>query len=182
MGSYKEIYQQWLNDPEGFWAEVAEDIHWYKKWDKVLDDSEQPIYRWYSGGEVNTCYNAVDRHVENGRADQLALIYDSPVTDTVKTFTYQELQDQVARFAGVLAAQGVSKGDRVIIYMPMVPEAAIAMLACARIGTWILDGKSCCNHKNFWKSLMFRRFHQHSCNPWRNRKLCDFSSGGSQFF
>lgn len=134
MASYQETYQQWLNNPQGFWAGAAEDIHWYKKWDKVLDDSQQPIYRWFAGGQVNSCYNALDRHVEGGRAGQPALIYDSPVTNTVKKFTYRELRDEVARFAGALAGQGVQKGDRVIIYMPMVPEAVVAMLACARIG------------------------------------------------
>ncbi len=132
--TYQEIYNQWKQDPEGFWANAAEDIDWYKKWDKVLDDSNKPFYRWFAGAEVNTCYNALDRHVENGRANQLALVYDSPVTDSVKKFTYKELLDQVARFAGAMASQGVEKGDRVILYMPMVPEAVIAMLACARIG------------------------------------------------
>ena len=131
---YQRIYQESLDDPERFWAEAAGDVHWYEKWDKVLDDSRPPFYRWFSGGLVNSCYNALDLHVEGGRADQLALIYDSPVTATIKTFTYRELLDQVARFAGVLASQGVQKGDRVIIYMPMVPEAVTAMLACARIG------------------------------------------------
>ncbi|MFQ5944104.1 MAG: propionyl-CoA synthetase [Anaerolineales bacterium] len=133
-GSLEEIFAQSLNDPESFWAQAAEDVHWYKKWDKVVDDSRDPFYRWFTGGVVNSCYNAIDLHVKNGRADQPALIYDSPVTGTVKTFTYRELLDHVARFAGVLAGQGVQKGDRVIIYMPMVPEAVIAMLACARIG------------------------------------------------
>jgi propionyl-CoA synthetase len=133
-GNFDEIYAQSLNDPESFWAQAAEDVHWYKKWDKVLDDSRPPFYRWFTGGVVNSCYNALDLHVENGRADQPALIYDSPVTETIKTFTYRELLDQVARFAGVLTDQGVEKGDRVILYMPMVPEAVIAMLACARIG------------------------------------------------
>lgn len=131
---YDEIYAQSLNDPETFWAQAAQDVHWYKKWDKVFDDSRPPFYRWFTGGVVNTSYNALDLHVENGRAEQLALVYDSPVTDTVKTFTYRTLLDEVARFAGVLAGQGVEKGDRVIIYMPMVPEAVISMLACARIG------------------------------------------------
>src|SRR6185295_11809847 len=92
------------------------------------------FYRWFPGAQVNTCYNALDRHVEGGRADQLALIYDSPVTSTVRTFTYRQLRDEVARFAGVLVRRGVARGDRVVIYMPMVPEAVIAMLACARIG------------------------------------------------
>lgn len=133
-GLYKQTYAQWQQDPTGFWAKAAEDIHWYKKWDSVLDDSNKPLYRWFSGAQVNSCYNALDRHVESGRAGQLALIYDSPVTNTIKRFTYKELLNQVARFAGVLAAQGVEKGDRVIIYMPMIPEAVIAMLACARIG------------------------------------------------
>ena len=132
--AYEETYQQSIEDPEGFWGEVAEDIHWYKKWDTVLDESNPPFYRWFVGGELNTCYNALDVHVEQGRGDRLALIYDSPVTDTVTKYTYAELRDDVATFAGVLAGQGVEKGDRVILYMPMIPEAAIAMLACARLG------------------------------------------------
>ncbi|MBT7942046.1 MAG: propionyl-CoA synthetase [Alphaproteobacteria bacterium] len=133
--AYDEAYQRSLEDPEGYWGEIAEDVRWIKKWDKVLDSSKAPFYRWFTGAEVNTCFNAVDRHVEEGRADQLALIYDSPVTgNTVRKYTYRELRDEVAVFAGVLKAQGVAKGDRVILYMPMVPEAAIAMLACARLG------------------------------------------------
>ena len=132
---HDDAYRRSLDDPEGFWGEVAEDVRWIKKWDKVLDESNAPFYRWFSGAELNTCFNALDRHVEEGRADQLALIYDSPVTGgTVRKFTYRELTAEVAKFAGVLKANGVEKGDRVIIYMPMVPEAAIAMLACARIG------------------------------------------------
>ena len=132
---YAEVYGRSLSDGEAFWAEAAEDIHWYKKWDKVFDDSNPPFYRWFTGGEVNTCYNAVDRHVEEGRADQLALIYDTPITgEPTQKITYGELLQIVAHFAGALKAQGVEKGDRVIIYMPMVPEASIAMLACARIG------------------------------------------------
>ncbi|MBT4934050.1 MAG: propionyl-CoA synthetase [Rhodospirillaceae bacterium] len=133
---YSEAHTRSLNDPEGFWGEVAEGISWSKKWDRVLDSSNPPFYRWFTGGELNTCYNALDRHVESGRGDQAALIYDSPVTGggTVKTYSYSQLRDEVATFAGILAAAGVSKGDRVIIYMPMVPEAAIAMLACARLG------------------------------------------------
>ncbi len=133
-GRFDEVYQRSLRDPEGFWGEAAEDIHWDKRWDQVLDRSNPPFYRWFAGARVNTCYNALDRHVEGGRADQLALVYDSPVTDTVKRFTYAELRDEVARFAGALAALGVGAGDRVIIYMPMVPQAVVAMLACARIG------------------------------------------------
>ncbi len=131
---YDTAYARSLKDPEGFWGAIAEDIRWIKKWDKVLDSSKAPFYRWFTGGVVNTCFNALDRHVEEGRADQLALIYDSPVTKKVQTFTYRELTDHVARFAGVLKNLGVGKGDRVIVYMPMVPEAAIAMLACARLG------------------------------------------------
>ena len=134
MGKYDEVFKRSISDPDGFWGEAAENIDWYKKWDKVLDDSNKPVYRWFSGGEMNTCYNAVDRHVENGRGDQTAIIYDSPVTDTIQKITYKELLDQVSKFAGVLKSLGVSKGDTVIIYMPMVPQAAVAMLACARLG------------------------------------------------
>jgi propionyl-CoA synthetase len=134
MGRFEEVYRRSLEDPEGFWAEAAAAIHWDEPWQRVLDDSRAPFYRWFTGGRLNTCHNALDRHVDAGRADQLALIYDSPVTDTVRTFTYRELRDDVARFAGALAAQGVGRGDRVIVYMPMVPEAVIAMLACARLG------------------------------------------------
>jgi len=133
-GAYEATYREWLRDPEGFWARAAESIHWYKKWDQVLDASRAPFYRWFAGGLVNTCYNLLDAHVENGRAEQVALIYDSPVTGVVKSYTYRELLNEVALFAGALCNQGVAKGDRVIIYMPMVPETVIAMLACARIG------------------------------------------------
>ncbi|MCW5699880.1 MAG: propionyl-CoA synthetase [Rhodospirillales bacterium] len=134
-GEYQKAYDRSINDPNGFWGEVAEDIVWIKKWDKVLDDSNVPFYRWFTGGVVNSCYNALDRHVDEGNGDRLALIYDSPVTgNTVRKYTFRELRDEVAKFAGVLAGQGVVKGDRVIIYMPMVAEAAIAMLACARLG------------------------------------------------
>ncbi|MCB1857791.1 MAG: propionyl-CoA synthetase [Gammaproteobacteria bacterium] len=132
--SYQEIYKRSMEDPEGFWGDAAADIDWYKTWDKVLDDSNVPFYRWFVGGELNTCHNALDRHVEGGRGDQLALIHDSPVTNSRTTFTYRELRDVVAKVAGAMAALGVGKGDRVIVYMPMIPEAAIAMLACARIG------------------------------------------------
>ncbi len=132
--AYDLAYERSLKDPEGFWGDAAKEIDWYKPWDKVLDDSNKPFYRWFAGAECNTCYNAVDRHVERGRGDQAALIYDSAVTGTIRTYSYSDLLDQVSRFAGVLRAQGVAKGDRVIIYMPMVPEAVIAMLACARLG------------------------------------------------
>ncbi len=131
---YHTLYRQSLDNPENFWGEVASGIDWSKPWDRVLDDSQAPYYQWFSGGELNTCHNALDRHCESGRGGQAALIYDSPVTGQVKTFTYFELRDQVSRFAGALRMQGVNKGDRVIIYMPMIPEAVIAMLACARIG------------------------------------------------
>ena len=133
-GAYEQAYERSLARPEGFWAEAAEDLHWYKKSERVLDDSRAPYYRWFGGGEINTCYNALDRHVDEGRGGQDALIYDSPVTDTVRRYTYAELLDETALFAGALAAQGVGKGDRVLIYMPMIPEAVVAMLACARIG------------------------------------------------
>ena len=132
--SYDDIYARSLADPEAFWAEAAEDIHWERRWDRVLDDSRAPFYRWFPGAVTNTCYNALDRHVEGGRAEQLALIYDSPITGVIEKFTYRELLDRVARVAGVLAGAGVGKGDRVLVYLPMVPEAVVAMLACARLG------------------------------------------------
>ncbi|MBI2207800.1 MAG: propionyl-CoA synthetase [Candidatus Rokubacteria bacterium] len=131
---YDEVYDRSLRDPNAFWAQAAEDVYWDRRWDKVLDDSRPPFYRWFTGGLLNTCYNAVDIHVDRGRGKQKALIYDSPVTNTIRTYTYVELRDEVARFAGTLVRQGITKGDRVILYMPMVPEAVIAMLACARIG------------------------------------------------
>jgi propionyl-CoA synthetase len=137
-GSWEAAYQRAARDPEGFWGEAAEALHWDRRWDRVLDDSDVrdgvTFFRWFSGGQINTCYNAVDRHVDNGRGDQVAIIHDSPVTGTQTHITYAELQDRVAGFAGALAKLGVGKGDRVIVYMPMVPEAAVAMLACARIG------------------------------------------------
>ncbi len=131
---YDETYRRAQQDPDGFWAAAAEDIHWERRWDRVLDASRPPYYRWFPGGRLNTCYNALDVHVDRGRGKQLALIHDSPVTGTVRSFTYFELRDEVARFAGALRRQDVEPGDRVILYMPMVPEAVIAMLACARIG------------------------------------------------
>lgn len=134
MGAYEEVFKKSIEQPEEFWAEAAEGIDWYKKWNTVLDRSNPPMYRWFVGGELNTCYNAVDRHVEGGRGDQVAIIHDSPVTSTVRKMTYSELLDQVSRFAGVLRGQGVEKGDTVVIYMPMIPEAVVAMLACARLG------------------------------------------------
>jgi len=134
MSRYDEIYNRSITDPEGFWGEAAEAIHWHKSWDRVLDQSNAPFNRWFPGAELNTCYNAVDRHVEAGRGDQTAIIYDSPVTGTVANISYRELQTRVAAVAGVLASQGVTRGDRVVVYMPMIPEAAVAMLACARLG------------------------------------------------
>ncbi|MCH8960663.1 MAG: AMP-binding protein, partial [Bacteroidetes bacterium] len=131
---YQSVYQSWQADPQAFWAQAAADVQWYKPWTQVLDEARPPFYRWFDGGQLNSCYNALDYHVENGRAEQPALIYDSPVTDTIKSYSYRELRDEVALLAGVLAQNGVEKGDRVIIYMPMVPEAVMAMLACARIG------------------------------------------------
>ena len=133
-GAYQNAYDRSIQDPEKFWGEAANAIHWDQPYTRVLDDSRAPFYRWFPGGQLNTCYNALDCHVEQGRGDQAALIYDSPVTNTIKKFTYRQLLDEVSRFAGVLVASGVAKGDRVIIYMPMMPEAVIAMLACARIG------------------------------------------------
>src|SRR5512134_999798 len=133
-GNYQRACDEALRSPEQFWGRAAEAIQWHRPLEAVLDRSNAPFYRWFTGGELNTCYNALDYHVDNGRAEQPALIYDSPVTGTRRTFTYRELLDQVARFAGVLVSLGVGKGDRVVIYMPMTPEALIAMYACARIG------------------------------------------------
>ncbi|MFP5354857.1 MAG: propionyl-CoA synthetase [Gemmatimonadota bacterium] len=127
-------YDDASRDPEWFWGHAARALHWDVAPQVILDRSRAPLFRWFAGGVLNTCYNAIDRHVEGGRADQPAIIYDSPVTGAKRTLTYHELRDEVARFAGVLASLGVAKGDRVVIYMPMTPEALVAMLACARIG------------------------------------------------
>ena len=134
MKQYRELFEQSISVPAAFWAEAAGDIHWDEPWIRVLDESNPPFYRWFPGGRLNTCYNAVDRHANGGRADQPAIVYDSPVTDTKTVLTYGDLLARVSRTAGMLAGLGVAKGDRVVIYMPMIPEAAIAMLACARIG------------------------------------------------
>jgi propionyl-CoA synthetase len=134
MGGYRDLFNASIADPRAFWADAARAVTWTREPQHVLDDSNPPFYRWFPDGELNTCANALDRHVENGRADQAALIYDSPVTGTKRTYTYRELLDQTARFASVLRGLGVGKGDRVVIYMPMIPEAVIAMLACARLG------------------------------------------------
>jgi len=131
---YQEIYQRSIKDSEGFWSEVANDIFWYKKPTQILNSDNPPFYKWFQDGTTNTCYNAVDLHVKNGRGEKVAIIYDSPITNSQKKITYSQLKDQVSIFAGALVNQGIKKGDRVIIYMPMIPEAAIAMLGCARIG------------------------------------------------
>eukprot|EP01132_Coremiostelium_polycephalum_P001842 gene1842-2270_t len=131
---YAQVYRDWQSDPEGFWARAAEAIDWSRPWEQVFDATHQPYGRWYPGAECNTCYNAVDRHVERGRGDQVALIYDSAVTGTGRKITYAALLDEVNALAAVLTDRGVARGDRVIIYMAMVPEAVVAMLACARIG------------------------------------------------
>jgi len=131
---YHEVYAAWERDPAHFWAEAARAIDWYKPWDRVFDPYAGQYGRWFTGAECNTAYNCLDRHVESGRAAQTALIYDSPVTQTIRNYTYLELRDEVATLGGVLVDLGVKQGDRVIIYMPMIPEAVIAMLACARIG------------------------------------------------
>ncbi len=132
--SYKEQYRNSIENPEEFWSEIASGVDWSRRWDRVLDDSNPPFYEWFAGGKMNTCYNALDRHCEAGRGEQAALIYDSPVTGQVRTYSYDELRDHVARFAGVLKECGVGMGDRVIIYIPMIPEAVRSMRACARIG------------------------------------------------
>ena len=134
MTNFDAVFSRSVDKPEEFWAEAAKGIDWFKECDTVLDSSNPPFYRWFKGGKMNTCYNAIDRHVKNGRGDQVAIIYDSPVTNTIKKITYKELLEKVSLFAGGLQSLGLKKGDTTIIYMPMIPEAAIAMLACARLG------------------------------------------------
>ena len=131
---YDEAFQESLENPESFWGRAAEGIHWDKQWDRVLDQSNSPFVKWFPGAKVNTCYNAVDRHVDGGLGNQIALIYDSPVTNVIRKFTYSELKDRVSKIAGFLKELGVEKGDTVLIYMPMIPEAVLSMLACARLG------------------------------------------------
>ncbi len=131
---YHETYDAWKRDPEAFWAQAAAEIDWFRPWDKVFDAQEGAYGRWFAGAETNTCYNCLDRHVAKGRAGQTALIYDSPITGTQAAYTYQEMLDQVQAMAAVLQDHGIGKGDRVILYMPMIPQAAMAMLACARLG------------------------------------------------
>ena len=134
MGEYDEVFRASVADPEKFWLDAAAGIDWHRAPTRALDASRPPFYRWFPDGELNVCHNALDRHVDAGRGEQAALIYDSPVTGTQRTYSYAALRDEVATFAGVLAGLGVGHGDRVVIYLPMVPEAAVAMLACARIG------------------------------------------------
>jgi propionyl-CoA synthetase len=131
---YREEYDRSITDPEGFWGEQARRVDWIRKPRQVLDASAAPFYRWFPDGTLNTCFNALDRHVVAGHGDRTALVYDSPVTETNQQFTYAQLTEKVAAFAGALRGFGVEKGDRVVIYMPMIPEAVVAMLACARIG------------------------------------------------
>jgi len=131
---YKEIYQESINNKEEFWKEVSNDMFWYKKPTKILNSDNPPFYKWFEDGITNTCYNALDFHIDNGRGDKLAIIYDSPITGVKKKITYNKLRNEVALFAGALKKQGINKGDRVIIYMPMIPQAVVAMLACGRIG------------------------------------------------
>jgi len=127
--AYRDVYKSWQDDPEGFWMKAADAIDWHTPPTKALFDDKAPLYEWYRDGRVNTCFNALDRHVAAGRGDQVAIIYDSPMTDTISKITYTDLLTRVACLAGALKAKGIAKGDRVIIYMPMVPEAIEAMLA-----------------------------------------------------
>ncbi|WP_310618857.1 propionyl-CoA synthetase [Flexibacterium corallicola] len=131
---YFDTYEAWKKDPEQFWANAANSIDWIKAWDKVFDPESGPYGRWFTEGQTNTCYNCLDRHVERGRAEQIALIYDSPLAGKKQKFTYAELLEKVAAMAALMARQGIGKGDRVLIYMPMIPEVVVAMLACARVG------------------------------------------------
>ena len=134
MADYRTEHARSIDDPEGYWAEQARLVDWIKKPQRVLDDEHPPFYRWFPDATLNTCYNALDRHVVHGHGDRTALIYDSAVADARKTFTYAQLLEEVAAFAGALRGFGVVAGDRVVIYMPMIPEAVVAMLACARLG------------------------------------------------
>ncbi len=132
--NFKDIYQSSIENPEQFWKAISDDIFWFKKPNKILNRSNPPFYKWFEDGKTNTCYNAIDLHIENGLGDKVALIYDSPITGNKSKFTFNELKRRISRFAGALKNQGIKKGDRVVIYMPMIPEAVIAMLACGRIG------------------------------------------------
>ena len=132
--NYKDIYQKSIQNREEFWKNISKNIFWYKKPTKILNSTNPPFYKWFEDGVTNNCYNALDLHIDEGRGDKIAIIYDSPITGTKKTISYNELRDKVALFAGALKNQGINKGDRVIIYMPMIPEAVVAMLACGRIG------------------------------------------------
>ncbi|KAH6936971.1 hypothetical protein HPB50_024705 [Hyalomma asiaticum] len=131
---YGDAYQLALEQPDAFWPDVADKLVWDRKWIRVIDDYRRPFTKWFPGGEISVCYNAVDRHVDAGKGDNVAIIYDSPVTNVVTKITYKELKEQVSRVAGVLKKWGIRKGDRVVIYMPMIPETIYAMLACSRIG------------------------------------------------
>ena len=131
---FKETYHKSINRPEEFWREISNDIFWFKKPTKILNSNKPPFYKWFEDGVTNSCYNALDFHIDEGRGDKTALIYDSPITGNKSKFTFKQLKDKVSKFAGALSNQGVKKGDRVIIYMPMIPEAVVAMLACGRIG------------------------------------------------
>ena len=135
MTTYRDLYQQAQADSEGFWLDAAKSIDWVTPPTRALDASNPPFSRWFPDGELNTCYNAVDRHVVAGRGDQKAIIYDSPITNSASTMSFFELQTATARFAGMLARLGIGKGDRVIIYMPMIPQSLVAMLGCARLGS-----------------------------------------------
>ena len=132
--SFKEIYEESIQNPEEFWKNVSDDIFWFKKPTKILNKSNPPFYKWFEDGVTNTCYNAIDVHIDKGNGEKTALIYDSPITNSKAKYTYNELREKISKFAGALDNQGVKKGDRVIIYMPMIPEAVVAMLACGRIG------------------------------------------------
>ena len=134
MSRYQEEFNQSIQHPDQYWGEIAKAVHWEKTWDKVLDDSDKPYYRWFTGAEVNTCYNALDLHVKEGRGEQNAIIYDSAMTGEIRHYTYRQLTEETALFAGALSALGVERGSRVVIYMPMIPETVIAVLACARLG------------------------------------------------
>ncbi len=132
--TFKEIYDSSIKNPEEFWKNISEDVFWFKKPNKILNNSKPPFYKWFEDGVTNSCYNALDHHIEQGKGNKVALIYDSPITGNKAKFTFNQLKGKVSKFAGALDKLGIKKGDRIVIYMPMIPEAVVAMLACGRIG------------------------------------------------
>ena len=173
--SYDQTIADWQRDPQAFWAEAAQSLDWTRPWDRVFDPAMGPYGQWFAGGELNTCANALDRHVAAGRGNQPALIWDSAMTGVVETFTYEQLRDRTAKVAGALRALGVQKGDRVVIYMPMIPEAAITMLACARLGaihSVVFGGFAAAELAKRIEDAEPKLIVCASCGRWNTRQAC----------